>query len=68
MRFSFRTVGPALLTTTLVLVAGFMVFSLSGYEGIWVLGQMVTLIVAFGIIVDFLFLPPLLMAIDRSKS
>ena len=66
-RFSFRTVGPALLTTTLVLAAGFGVFSLSGYEGIWVLGQMVTLIVVFGLIVDFLFLPPLLMRIDKNK-
>ena len=68
VRYAFRMVGPALLTTTIVLCAGFTVFGLSGYEGIWVVGQMVTLIIALGLIIDFLFLPPLLMLISRSKS
>ena len=68
VRYAFRTTGPALFTTSMVLMAGFVVFAFSGYEGIWILGMMVTLMVALGIIVDFLLLPPLLMALDQRKS
>ena len=61
----FRTVGHALWTTTVVLSAGFLVFTLSGYEGSWTLGLMVSITIVFGLITDFLLLPPLLMALDR---
>lgn len=43
-------------------------FTFSGYEGVRVLGLMVTMMVVLGIIVDFLLLPPLLMTLDRRKS
>ena len=62
---AFRMTGHALMTTSAVLAAGFAVFVLSGYEGIWILGLMVTMMVLLGIIVDFLLLPPLLLALDR---
>lgn len=65
---AFRTTGHALFATSAVLAAGFMVFAFSGYEGIWILGLMVTTMVVLGIIVDFLLLPPLLLALDRAKS
>ena len=68
VRSAFHTVGPALWTTTAVLSAGFLVFLMSGFELSWVLGMMVTITVVFAIAADFLFLPPLLMAIDRRKS
>lgn len=68
VRYAFRTTGPALFTTSIVLMAGFVVFAFSGYEGIWILGMMVTLMVGLGIIVDFLLLPPLLLALDKSKG
>ena len=67
VRATFQTVGHALWTTSAVLSAGFMVFATSGYEGIWVLGLMVTLMISFGLFTDFLLLPTLLMAIDRKK-
>ena len=51
-----------------VIAAGFIVFTFSGYEGVRVLGLMVTMMVVLGIVVDFLLLPPLLMALDRRKS
>ena len=67
VRYAFRTTGHALFTTSVVLAVGFIVFVFSGYEGIWILGVMVSMLVVLGIIVDFLLLPPLLMAIDRRK-
>ncbi len=63
----FRTVGHALWTTTVVLSAGFLMFTLSGYEGSWTLGLMVSITIIFGLLTDFLLLPPLLMALDRKK-
>ena len=68
VRYAFRSTGHALFTTSAVLAAGFVVFAFSGYEGIWILGLMVTMMVVLGIIVDFLLLPPLLLAFDRRKS
>ena len=65
--YTFRTVGRALWTTTLVLVAGFLVFALSGFEVSWSLGLMVTGTILFALLADFFLLPPLLMAVDRKK-
>jgi len=67
VRYTFRTVGHALCTTTLALVAGFLVFTLSGFQVSWTLGLMVTGTITFALIADFLLLPPLLMAVDRKK-
>ena len=67
VRSTFRTVGQALWTTTVVLAAGFLVYSASGFEVSWALGLMVTITIVFAIVADFLLLPPLLMAIDRRK-
>ncbi len=68
VRVTFRSVGKALLTTTLVLSAGFLAFAGSGFQVSWALGLLVTITIAFAIIADFLLLPPLLMALDRRKS
>ena len=68
VRSVFGAVGPALVTTTAILSAGFLVFTLSGYEASWALGLMVTITIVFALIADFLLLPPLLMAIDRKNS
>ena len=68
VRATFRAVGQALWTTTLVLAAGFLVFASSGFEVSWALGLLVTITISFALLADFLLLPPLLMAIDRRKS
>ena len=67
VRATFRTVGPALCTTTAALSTGFLVFAFSGYEGSQVMGLMVTITIVFALLADFLLLPPLLMALDRKK-
>ena len=68
VRAAFRTVGHALLTTTVVLVLGFLVFASSGFEVSWALGLLVSLTISFALLADFFFLPPLLMFLDRRKT
>ena len=65
---AFRVTGHALFTTTAVLAAGFATFAFSGFEGLWVLGSMVAMMVIAGIAVDFLLLPALLLTLDRRGS
>lgn len=68
IRYTFEKVGRALWTTTVVLACGFIVFSLSGFEVTWTLGLMLSITVILALVADFLFLPPLLLTIDRKKS
>ena len=65
VRSAFHTVGHALWTTTAVLSAGFLVFTMSGFELSWVLGLLVTITIICALVADFLLLPTLLIAIDR---
>ena len=67
VRYSFRTVGRALSTTTAVLSLGFLVFAFSGFESSWAMGLLIMLTIVFALLADFLLLPPLLMALDRRK-
>ena len=66
VRTTFSTVGHALLTTTVVLAAGFMVFSFSGFEVSWSLGLLVATTILLALGADFLLLPALLLTIDRN--
>ncbi len=68
IRETFRSVGHALCTTTAVLVCGFLVFALSGFELSWALGYLVSITIAFALATDFLLLPPLLLMIDRKLT
>ena len=67
VRSALRNVGHALLTTTVVLSLGFLVFASSGFEVSWALGLLITITICIALIADFLLLPPLLMLIDRDK-
>ena len=68
VRSSFHVVGKALLTTTVVLAAGFMTFATSGFEVSWSLGILVTMTIVLALAADFLLLPTLLIAVDRKRS
>jgi hypothetical protein len=65
VRHAFRTVGKALTVTTLVLVAGFAVLAFSLFQVNAKMGLMTAMAIAFALLVDFLFLPPLLMLLER---
>ena len=54
------SVGKALWTTTLVLSAGFLAYSGSGFQFAWAVGLQVTITTACAIIADFLLLSPCL--------
>ena len=68
VRYAFGTAGRALFTTTAVLVAGFMILPLSPFVPTAQVGLLTAMIVAFAMVADFLLLPPLLMAVDRSRA
>ena len=65
---AFRTVGRALFATTIVFALGFMVFGTSGMATNQALGLLVGITVVVALVADFLFLPPLLMALDGTKE
>jgi len=65
---AFRTVGQALLTTSLVLVAGFVVVSFSNFELNSAMGKLTALVIALALVADFLLLPPLLMKFDANAD
>ena len=68
VRYAIETVGKALWTTTMVVVSGFMVFAISGFSGIYILGIMTSILVFLGVLIDFLLLPPILLWIDKNRD
>lgn len=68
VRYAFHTVGMALWITSMVLIAGFAVLNFSGFSMNSEMGVLTSITIAIALIVDFLFLPPLLMMLDRGKE
>lgn len=68
VRYAFHTVGIALLVTTLVLIAGFMVLTQSAFKLNADMGLLTAITIGLALIADFIFLPPLLMKADRSAA
>jgi hypothetical protein len=68
VRYAFRRVGMALFTTSVVLVVGFLVLSLSSFHLNAGMGLLTAIVIAFALLADFLLLPPLLMKLDNSSS
>ena len=64
VRYSFVTVGTALWICSFVLIAGFMVLTLSPFLINAMLGSVVALTILTALVLDFLLLPALLMWID----
>jgi predicted RND superfamily exporter protein len=64
VRYSFNTVGTAMWITTVVLVAGFLVLSLSGYKMNSHMALMTAITITLALAMDFLFLPTLLMKVE----
>ena len=68
VRYAFNSVGRALWITTLVLVAGFMVLAQSSFKLNADMGLLTAITILIALIVDFLFLPPLLMKLDKDND
>ena len=68
VRYAFDTAGRALFTTTVVLVAGFLIFAFSPLIPTAQVGILTAMIIGFALIADLTLLPALLMAVDRSPE
>jgi len=68
VRFAFSTVGVALWITSITLIAGFAVLSLSGFRVTAEMGMLSAVTIGFALLADFLLLPPLLMYLDERRS
>lgn len=66
--YAFTHVGQALVVTTVVLVVGFLVLTLSTFKMNADMGLVTAITLAVALIVDFLLLPPLLMALDTTPA
>ena len=67
VRYAFHTVGRALWITTVVLVAGFSVLAMSSFRLNADMGQLSALVIFIALVVDFIFLPALLMKFDTAS-
>ena len=65
-RYAFRTVGVALWITSITLVTGFGALAISSFKVNSDMGLLSGITIAFALLADFLFLPPLLMKLDRA--
>jgi predicted RND superfamily exporter protein len=65
VRYAFSTVGTALWVTSLVLIAGFLVLTQSPFKLNAQMGLLTAITIGFALLADFLFLPPLLMKVDK---
>lgn len=64
VRYAFKTVGRALLVTSIILVTGFLILSTSSFELNSGMGLLTAVVIAFALFADFLFLPAILMKIE----
>jgi predicted RND superfamily exporter protein len=65
IQYAFSTVGIAMLITTFVLAAGFSLLALSSFSPTHGMGALLALTAVFALIIDFLFLPILLIKFDN---
>ena len=65
VRYAFKMVASPIWITTLTLVGGFIVLSFSGFQINSHMGVMTAITIIFALLLDFFFLPALLIKIDR---
>jgi predicted RND superfamily exporter protein len=68
VRYAFTTVGSALVVTSFILVAGFLVLTLSPFGLNAGMGLLTAIVLLVALGADLLFLPPLLMQIDKAPT
>ncbi len=65
IRYAFETVGVAIIVNTIILAAGFTVLTLSAFKINVEMGLLTVLTIGFALVLDFLFLPALLLLLAR---
>jgi len=66
--YSFRTVGVAMLITSIVLTLGFGILMFSHLRPSWAMGELLAITIMFALVVDFLLLPGLLIMFDKRNQ
>ena len=67
VRYAFSSVGRALIVTSVILVVGFTILSLSNFDMNGSMGRMTAMTIAFALIADLTALPALLMTVDTKN-
>jgi hypothetical protein len=65
VRYAFGSVGLALWVLSIVLIAGFLILALSHFRLNAEMGLLTAVTFALGLVVEFLFLAPLLLRLER---
>jgi uncharacterized protein len=65
VRYTFQTVGGALFSTSIILVAGFSVIAFSGFQPNYEMALMTGATIILALVLDFFFLPTLLMKVEE---
>jgi len=68
IRYAFKSVGVAIVVNTVILTAGFMVMLTSSFKVNADMGLLTAIAIVFALILDFLFLPALLLLLDRERT
>ena len=68
IRYSFNTVGVAIIVNTVILSIGFSVLMFSTFKVTVDMGLLTSLSIVFALILDFLLLPALLIWTDGNRS
>jgi hypothetical protein len=68
VRYAFTSVGRALVVTSVVLIAGFLVLAFSAFKLNSGMGLLTALVIALALLADFLLLPTLLMKIEDKSN
>jgi predicted RND superfamily exporter protein len=66
--YAFETVGKALVTTTVVLLAGFAVLSTSSFALNSYMARITVVIILSALIIDFILLPALLILTSKKNE
>ena len=67
VRYAFNSVGLALLVTSFVLIAGFMILAQSHFDLNSSMGLLTSVVIFLALVIDLTFLPPLLMKFSGRK-
>ncbi len=68
VRYAFKTVAPAMLATTFILLIGFFILSFSVFRLNNWMAQLTGIVIAMALIADFILLPSLLITLDKKES
>lgn len=65
---AFENVGTALVATTIILTTGFSILMFSPFLMNWTLGALSAMTIAIALLIDFTFLPAVLVALDKKSQ